>query len=179
MYIRKATNNRLWRHFIFLTSHFWDISHPQNRMLGSCINVTELLPITSTVSKTESRMYNTFFIHHINYTKFHLWYRVQHWVHRVIYWVQYDFGFPLHQSCPHLCLFCFVIIWAAPSYLTSAVTFMWLGHSDQRSSPFCQCRVRDRAHVQYTLSPGGPVHLFCVFACRWAMQFLWPYLPSL
>jgi len=59
IYIRRATKNWICRHFIFLTPCFWDIGCPQNRTLGFCISVTELLPIRSTFYTTKNIIYNT------------------------------------------------------------------------------------------------------------------------
>jgi hypothetical protein len=42
-----------------MTSSFWEIGHPPEQMLGSCILVAELLPILSTVHKTKNITYNT------------------------------------------------------------------------------------------------------------------------
>ena len=132
--------------------------------MGSCINVTDLLPITSTVSKTKSIMYNSFFIHHVIKTKFQLlWYRVRHRIHRAtLYWVQYDLGFPLHQSWLHLlCSFHFVIIWAAPSNLTSGITLMWLAHNDIRSSCLLSASVEIETGHMYSMLEVQKVQCLC------------------
>jgi len=63
IYIRRAIKNGICRHLIFLTPCSWDIDCPQNRTLGFCISVSELLPIRSTFYNTKNIIYITLHFH--------------------------------------------------------------------------------------------------------------------
>ena len=117
------------------------------------------------VSKTKNIMYNAFLFTFIiqNFTR----YRVKHWMHRVIlHVVQNGLGFPFYQQWPYLlCSFHFIMIWPAPSNLTTGISLMWLAHNGKSSSRLLSATVVwDRALGAACLKStrsGVPVPCIC------------------